>query len=282
MFIKQHNKNQYGIAEGFYIRNFTAHYAIPKDINEIYSTQDYDLFLENEQKNIEQKYPLIDNEMIHHRDVIIISDGYNFSNLHKVLAKVPKSVAIIATNGALKYWELLQSFSNTPRSITYYVVNNPYEECSDFLPDRHRYYPKCIASIRTNPDFLHGYSGLKYFYCPPETKDYSGINLKSSYKIDDYRNPICASLGLAYKFGAKRILLFCCDEYFEDERPAAIQLENNLWCYPQQLKSNRIIDAYCHWFKKEKINIATTNNIKQDNLSYIKPQEEEILEFFNE
>jgi hypothetical protein len=279
MIIKKHkNKNQYAVVDGVYVRDFTAFGPIPVDINRLYTEADHALNVANELENMNHRTPSIDNEQIQHHNVVIVSDGYDFKNKQKLLALLPKDVAIIAVNGALKKWQLVGDKSETKRAINYYVTNNPYEECLNYLPTEHRYYPKCVASTRTNPKFIRLYQGLKYFYCPTENEVFSGIRQRPSYRIDDYRNPICAALGLAYRFKAFNILLFCCDDSFVDERPSAIQLENGLWCYQQQIMSQKIIEANCFWLKSQNIKVNDfSSGIKYDNAPYINLNEAEMI-----
>lgn len=282
--IKKHkNKNNYLVQDGIYIRDFTSQNVPYIDLNNILENQDYDLCMENELNNITCKYPTIDNEQFVHKKIVIISDGYDFDKKQEMLINLPKDVAIIAVNGSLKKWRLLPRLSGLGKSINYYVVNNPYHESINFIPDIHQYYPKCIASIRTNTKFLKKYNGMKYLYFPTINEKFSGAGVKCDYYIDDYRNPVCAALGLAYRFGAVKILLFCCDDSFKDNRPGSIKLDNDLYCYPQQNISKNIIDANCYWFKKEKISITDSSSAgKYDNIAYIKSEEQKILEYFNE
>jgi len=282
MIIKKHkNKNQYAIVDGVYVRDFTAYGPIPVDLNRLYSAADHQLFIENESENISYKMPGIDNEEMNHPHVVIVSDGYNFDKHQHLLGKLPKNVAIIAVNGALRQWKLVGEKAEVKRSINYYVVNNPYQECLRFLPDTHRYYPKCVASTRTNPSFLRAYQGLKYLYSPTENEVYSGIKVRPAYRIDDYRNPICAALGLAYRFKAYKILLFCCDDSFADQRPTAVGLSNGLWCYPQQMASMKIIDANCHWLKTQNIEVKDFSSAgNYVNAPYINLKEDEIERYF--
>ena len=99
--------------------------------------------------------------------------------------------------------------------------------------------------------------------------------------IDDYRNPVCAALGIAYRMNAKKIMLFCCDDSFVDERPAAEKLENGLWAYPQHKISYRIIDGIGYWLKEKEIGIMNhSSGIKYVNIPYI--SQENLLNYFGE
>ena len=70
--------------------------------------------------------------------------------------------------------------------------------------------------------------------------------------LDDYRNPICAAINLAFHFGVKRLMLMCCDESYSQERPSCVKLHNNLYTYPQHIISQKIIDANLYWLTHQK------------------------------
>ena len=119
-----------------------------------------------------------------------------------------------------------------------------------------------------------------YYPTPEETFNTSYKN--SNYCIDDYRNPVCAGIGLAYQLGANKIFLFCCDDVFEYERPGADKVNNDLWMYPQHKLSHELIDSNLYWIKNsdhQEISVGHNSlGLIYDNSSYIK--EENIEEFF--
>jgi hypothetical protein len=165
------------------------------------------------------------------------------------------------------------------RTMTFYVVNNPYPECVSFLPKSHRYYPNIVASTRTHPEFLEAYRSQPYMYRPTPDLDYSG-SWDVGAVLDDYRNPVCAAISLAVKRGARRILLLCCDDAFEDERPGAVRMENGLWQYPQQITCQRIIDKQLFWTRRMGIRVGDcSSGIEYENAEYINP--EDVLGFFD-
>lgn len=243
---KHHNGNEYFLTQqNMWVRNFTKQMVPYLDLNKTISVQDQFPILENEIINNRQRYPWIDTEDFTHRKIIIVSDGYDFKNKQHLLANCPKDVVLMGVHGALHNWNL------KGRSLNYYIVNNPYQECLNYLPKRGFGYPRCIASTRTNYKFMANYRGTKYRYCPVADASYAGTNSQEiDYKIDDYRNAICAAINLAYRFGVEKLLLFCCDDSFADERPGALSLANKLWTYPQQLTSHGLIDANLHWLKQ--------------------------------
>lgn len=279
MRIKQHhNKNEYLLTpSGLWVRNFAKTSVPYLDINRLTPEGDYQTLLENEVNNSKHRYPWVDTEGFRHPNVVIVMDGHGFAERHKVLAPLPAAeVAVMAVNGALARWKVSE------RSPTYYVVNNPYHECVAYLPKR--VFPKCIASTRTNHGFLKEYKGTKYRYVPVSDDTYTGPGTHEvEYQIDDYRNPVCAAVGLAYRFGVRKLLLLCCDDSFAEERPGAEPLPNGLWAYPQQRFAHSLIDGSLYWLRKADPEIQVrdcSDGLEYENASYITP--EEIRAFFED
>lgn len=277
--IKKHkNKNDYILASNIWVRDFTKNKIKPIDINSLSSKKDFEIYLNNEIKNIKSKNLFIDSEPSGFSKAVIISDGLNFNTKQLILSKLNyKDVAVIGVNGSLASWQMI----NEPkRMMNFYFINNPYKEASYFLPKKHRYYPKCIASIRTDHEFISNYNGSIYYYSPVMDQNYSSNLFESSYKIDDYRNPICGAISFSYKLGVNKLLLLCCDDSFEKEKPGSVFV-NDAWCYPQQISSNEIIDGCLFWLKNKNINIAYhSSGVKLQNAEYIKY--EDIEPFFME
>ena len=283
MRIKKHNNgNEFLLTkENMWVRNFTKSGVPYIDINKTYNKNDYFIFLKNEIQNSFERYAWIDTENFHHDKVVIISEGYNFSEKHLNLMKtLPKDVAIIGVNQSLKMWK------SPERNMTYYLINNPYDECMKFMPRKNRGLPKCITSTRTNYEFLFNYKekGSIYKYCPVSEEDYNGkIYEKTKYQIDDCRNPVCAAIQLCYQFGTEKILLFCCDDSFNQERPGSEKLHNGLWQYPQQNIAHGLIDATVYWLKSMKYSETYLKDHSSgplyENAVYI--DEDEIQSFFN-
>jgi hypothetical protein len=224
--------------------------------------------------------------------VVIISDGYNFRWKHLVLAKMPKDVFIIAVNRAMGNWKLMtpQVPEEFRKPINAYVVNNPYQECVSYLPSSESpYYPTCIASTRTNHRFVERYMGNLYVYDPVIENSF-GQEMQARWSVDDYRNPVCAAIGLAYRFGVKRLMLVSCDDSFDERRDFAIQLPNGLWTYPQQNRAHEIIDANLYWLthqekempEEEEVVVADwSDGLKYANARYIST-EQEAMSFFRD
>lgn len=265
--------------QNMWVRDFTRTSFPFIDINNTISTKDHSLFLDNEIKNNKNRLQWIDTEKINHPKILIVSDGYDFSNKHKYLANLPKDVTIIAVNGALSKWDL----SN--KSINYYVANNPYAECMRHFPRKTKAFPKMIVSPRTNHEFVMSYKGMKYRYYPVNESTYCSLGIKeASWQIDDYRNPICAAIGLAFRFGVEKLMTFCCDDSFSDERPGANKLENGLWMYPQHEVAHGLIDGNLYWLTKQVYTEIRardcSSGLNYKNASYINI--DDVVSFFGE
>ena len=158
-------------------------------------------------------------------------------------------VIIIGTNDTLREWHIR-------KIMHYYIANNPYPDCMYLIPQNPVIFPKLIASTRTHPGFIDKMQTLTYVYAPTPDAHYSGIKSEANYFIDDYRNPICAAIVLAYHFGVKKLMSFCCDDVYEEKRPSTEQLNNGLWMYPQQKIAHNLIDGNLYWLRSGGINIA--------------------------
>lgn len=283
MRIKKYKSNEYILSQdGTWVRDPFKH-SSPLDINP-FNKEDYSLIFNNEHANKRQSYPIFEKNLGTFKDVIIVSDGYDFENKQKILSEISNDVCILAVNGALKHWSLVGESCPQAlrRRINYYIISNPYEESVLNLPEQHRYYPNCLASMRTNPKFLQAYRGNKITFNPVKNENFSYKIDNLGSTVDDYRNVICASINLACCLGVRKLMLFCCDDSFDKERPSAIHLENGLWTYEQQIKSNQIIDSLLHWVNKQNIEVCNySNGPKLHNATYIKT-EEEVKEFFEE
>src|ERR1019366_4413894 len=100
--IKKHaNKNEYLLTEaGIWVRNFHRLVVPYLDINKLTEESDYARILKNEIINGKTRHPWVDSEDLSHDEMVIVSDGYGFKEVHKILAKLNKRVAIMAVNGA--------------------------------------------------------------------------------------------------------------------------------------------------------------------------------------
>lgn len=284
MNIRKHpSGNEYLRAGNAWIRNFTKERVASLQIGHLFSEQDYQLVLRNEEMN--KNKPMVSDEVLSFKKVLIVSDGYKFAERHKIISKLPKDVCVLAINKAMRKWSLLSQ--NTPisdrRTINAYVINNPYKEAVDFLPSKEsRYYPTCVSSTRTNNDFIRSYLGDVYMYRPTFENTF-GYDTPEKYHIDDYRNPVCAAIGLAYRFGVEKLMLMCCDDSFEDRREGAIHLLNGLWTYEPLIRSHEIIDANLYWLThqedKEVKVVDYSSGPEYVNAAYIN-NDEDVCSFF--
>jgi hypothetical protein len=279
MRIKKFRNNEYVLAESVWVRN-PAVKSKAVDINSM-SRDDISLFVVNEQENSRFSHMQMEEATGSlSTDVVVASDGFGWAKKHLALGSLPNSlVGVYGVNGSLARWSMVGEKAPVKRTMAFYVANNPYPECMNFLPKAHRYYPNIVASTRTNPKFLAAYRSQPYLYKPTPDLDYTG-SWDVEAVLDDYRNPICAAISLAVWRGAKRILLLCCDEAFEEKRPGAVKMENGLWQYPQQITCQKIIDKQLFWLRRMGIIVGDcSSGIEYENAEYIK--DEDILKFFD-
>lgn len=282
MIIKKHKtSNEYVLtSQNVWVRNPLISFAKPLDLNKFTSERDCKLFLENEAHHRTLGLNEVDFETRRFPNVLIVSDGYEFKEKQKELEKFNENVMVIGVNGSLAKWCYADKNDRYKRTMDWYLANNPYPECKRYLP-KHKYFPSCMVAARTNIDFVKDYKGKRYIYSPTPDRLYSGLLNFSGVYIDDYRNPICAAIGVALAFRAKKIMLFCCDDSFEDERPGTVRLENGLWCYPQHLTTFGIIDMLAWWLKKAEISIVDHSlGMKYKEIPYITV--DQAIEFFDE
>lgn len=286
MIVKKHKSgNEFIFAGGMWIRNFTKEVIQPVSLSSMFQSDEFDAIVQNEELN--KNYPKISEENIFFDKMVIVSDGHNFENIHTIISKFPKNVAVLTVNKALKKWKLIGNHvrDEDRRTINAYVVNNPHEEARFYLPEKdHQYFPVCISSTKTNAAFLKKYKGDIYTYVGNQETKF-GMVRNEVYYIDDYRNPICACIGLAHRFKVKSLMLMCCDDSFDDQRDFAVKLENGLWTYPQHIKSHEIIDANLHWLthqQEKEIKVANySSGPDYVNAAYIS-SEEEAIRFFSD
>jgi hypothetical protein len=278
-------RNEYIRAGDIWVRNFAKFGVSPVTPNGslFNSSEDQSIILHNEATNGTYNIANIaEEDHISFDKILIISDGYQFETKHRILADLPSDVAVFAINGAFSRWSIMSE--NIRRPINFYIVNNPYTDCMKYLPKKNRYYPSCIASRRTNPEFLRQYKGNLFVYEPTPTNSF-GLSKSVPYYIDDYRNSVCAAIGMAFQFGVTKLMLMCCDGSFVEERPASEKLPNGLWTYPHHNKNHGIIDANLYWLTHQE-NVAVSvadhsSGLEYQNAHYIE-SEEDIHKFFVE
>lgn len=268
--IKKHkNKNNYFLTKSsLWVRDFTSS-AHPEDINKLTTSKDYDLILKNEMKNATLNIASIDSEMVYSPNIIIVSDGFEFEKKQHLLKNV--KATIIGTNRSLAKWKA--------GKMDWYLANNPYSSCLSYLPTSHNYYPRCIVSNRTHSEFIVKYRsrlGVINRYTPTKDKNFSSSYFpRPVYHLDDYRNPLCAAISLAYRWQVQKLLLFCCDDVFSDERSGAQKIKDN-WMYPQHEIAKDLIDGNLFWLSQIGVKIGNYSAVDYDNATY----EEDIINFF--
>lgn len=271
---KNKNGNQYKITKnGMFVRNPFIKNVPYIDINtNLFSQEDYKLIINNEFENSKTNYPWIDTEFNSGKKFLILSDGIGFKKNSKELLKlIPNDVKIIGVNNILK---------NITRSIHYYLINNPYKDCLNYI-NKLKYFPRCIFSTRTNPEFLRNYKNLKYKYRSVSNNNFSmGFSNESSFYLDDYRNPICAALNLLFKFDVEKILICYGVDGFKEELPGT-SLEDGYYFYNKQNIAREIINDCIFWAKDKEISIGSLGEFHEfKNAKYITLNE--ITEFFND
>lgn len=267
--IKIHkNKNEYFLTEDkIWVRNFAKIGIKPIDINNFYFEKEIQMLLDNEIKNGELQSLDLMSELKDVKKILIISDGYGFKEAGNLIEQLPNDVKIITNYGACRFWE----FKRLPN---YMVITNPFDDALLHLPTK--IFPYLIASSRTNNNFLKRYVNtiIKYYPTPDENYE-SPSSRNNSLHIDEYRNSIATSIGIAYKMNCEKLCIAYPLNAYEKQRPATEKIEDTeLYCYPQQRIARNIIDANIFWYKlaRPKCNICYTgikNSIKFAN--YIEP-----------
>lgn len=278
VFKRHRNKNDYlATPSGLWVRDFGKS-AVPVDINDLTAESEYTALTRNELENRDFNLPAIDGERIYAPNLLIVSDGYNFQSVLPALAGLSKKVTVIGVNRSLARWDAKVRMS-------YYLTNNPYQEALTCLPALSTYYPRCICSVRTNPDFIRRYlhrGGYVYRYTPPPTRTFRGASPTPLYAVDDYRNPVCAAVVLAHRFHAERVALVCCDDVFRDERPGAERLPNGMWLYKPQRTAHELIEANLYWLTHQpgrKVRVVNCSSGPEYNrVPYITP--DSLTDFF--
>lgn len=273
--IKKHrNRNDYYYAgSGLWVRNFTKEGVPPSDINQLIPVSDMQIMLHNEHANHLKGLQRIDTESFTWHKVAIVAGGLGFDKDQQLLESIPADVTILGVNETLKQW-------TNNQKMHFYIVNDPYETCLQLLPTHQRVWPRCIASSRTNYKFLESFNGMIYEYSPVCDRGYSGFSSEAEYFIDDYRNAVCASIGLAHQFKVQKMLLLWCDDAFETEKVGSTRLVNGNWIYPPQMISHELIDGNLFWLKSKGVKIGYhSNGPEYKHAAYI--TNSEFQEFFD-
>jgi len=240
--LKQHKtNNEYFKIEDIWVRNFLKKKAIPLDLNRFFKEEEIKLIIDNEIKNSKMNLTNLYQENFNYEKAIIISDGYGFEKHIDLIESLPPRTCLITVNLAAKLW-------NAKVLPTFMLISNPDYSCKSQMPIR--VFPRLLASRRTNNDFLSNYKNLVYLYDVVPDEWYQSPNSKASdLFIDEYRNPICAALGLCNYFGVNKIFLGYCADAYTEERAGTVKIQDGFYNYPQQNLANKIIDASLLWYK---------------------------------
>jgi hypothetical protein len=253
--IKLHkNKNDYYLTdENIWVRNFLKQNVVPKDINNFYGKEEVKTLLENEMVNQEIQTLDFFSETITHKKILIISDGFGFSDSSSWLDRLPKDVKIITVYGASRFWK-------SKRLPDYMVFTNPFEDSLTCLPER--IFPFLIASTRSCNKFIKRYPNKIFRYNTTPDENYeSPISHKSADYVDEYRSSISAAIIIASKMKCEKLCIAYPINAYEKQRPGTEKIEDtNFYFYPQQKIAKNIIDANLFWQKLGKSNT---------NISYI-------------
>lgn len=112
----------------------------------------------------------------------------------------------------------------------------------------------------------------------PSGEEGFGHKRHEKFCIDDYRSPVCAAIGLSYRFGIEKLAMVCCDDSFDYGKEGAVKLHNGLWTYPNHVENFEIIDTNLYWLtRQENKNVAVADwsgGIKYKNATYINELEQ--------
>lgn len=240
VFKKHKNKNEYLQVDNYWIRNFFNPTGKPQDVNILYHETELEEILNNEVRNTKLGYQEVNEGIYSCNDVLIVSDGHGF-NEHKKFNKLRDDLCVITVNHAARFWEA----DHLPN---FFLINHPKADCLSFMPNK--LFPLLLASRRTHTAFLKNYKNDVYLYDPvPEEYYQSIISAESELHIDDYRNPICAAIGVAKILQAKNIYLAFCSSAYMEERPGTSKVEDGLYQYPLQQTADKIVDGNLFWYK---------------------------------
>lgn len=235
------SRNEYISVGPYWVRNFAKQNVHPLEINSLYEDDEIKVLINNELANSKMNLPNILEENFKFNNVLIISDGYGFEDHADLLDGVGDDLCVICIRNAARYWQAL-------KFPDFLLVQNPFDNIAAQMPEKS--FPKLIASRRTNSSFVLKYRNVKYLYDAVCDLKYQSPSSKTSKKfIDEYRNPICAALGCAFNFEAKNIFFAYCSDAYKEKRPGCEEVAEGLFCYPQQILANKIINANMFWQK---------------------------------
>jgi hypothetical protein len=239
--IKRHkNRNEYFKVDNYWVRNFGKEHVEIRDLNNFYEDTEYKQLISNEVNNAKLDFANISSENFTFENIVVVSDGFNFDEHQETIVELPTGTCIITVNQALRLWKS----SAYPE---YYLICNTSDSAMSVLPNK--IFPKLFASRRTYGNFVKRYKNIGYFYDPvPDFTYQSPFSKESALLIDDYRNPICAALGIAFNLRVSRIFLAYCSHAYKEHRDGTQKIGEGIFQYPQQKLADKIVDANIFWY----------------------------------
>lgn len=233
------DNNEYCLSGQTWVRNFLNEFVPAYDINNLYSDEEIRKCIENEISNSKIGISNIETESFSFEKVFIVSSGFGFKENYVNLFQninINRNNVVFSVNNVPKLW----MYEKRPQ---YYISSN-FQGSNNFM-----FQPILVASSRSSYDAIKAYKNLKYFYNPcPNYKFQSPFSIDSISYIDDYRNPICASLGICSRFNVKEIYLAFCSEGYNFYKPGMNKV-NDFYIYPEQEIANDIINKIIFWMK---------------------------------
>ena len=239
-FKKHENQNEYLHYGNHWIRNFSGVNINPADINNFFKNEDVRILADNEIRNSNHRYPVLEPDLFNRfQDILIIGDGIGFED-HKLINYIRPNVCCFVVNQAARLWE-------SQVQPEFMLVNNPFETVMNSMPVRN--FPKLIANRKTHYQFIRSYRNIIYLYdSVPDSNYESSISKNTDLHFDDYRNPICAIISLANKYLKGNVYLAFCSSGFKQNRDATVQIEEGIYQYPVQITADQIIDGNLFWY----------------------------------
>lgn len=255
------DRNEYSLADSIWVRNFAREDTKPLDINDLYTNDEIRICIENEVRNSKIIVPNISTENFDFKSVVIISNGYGFRENHKKLVESINNYdgrQVLSVNNTIISW-------NATKYPNFYLTN------SFNKPSSMNFLPRLICSQRMDYDFLKNYRNNKFVYSPTPNYKFSSPNsIDETCFIDEYRNPICASISCSHKFRASRIFLAFCSEGYETKKEGMIDVGDGIFMYPQQILANNIINHMIFWYRYSNPSVKIFYTGNKNSFSFAK------------
>lgn len=252
---------------GYWVRNFFSDIG---DYKFDYYNHDIKELTNNEIMIKSLNIPSIDKEIIRTEKIAIISSGTDIENCRNIIKKlINKKYFLLGVNDIL----------NKGIFPNYYINCDTTNYCIRHIPKKARILPQLIVSSKSCAEFVKLYKskGSVYYYIPTMNSKYNLKN-KSSYTIDDYRDPICAAINFASRWSTD-IVLISPQNFFKEMKDGMEKIDDNKYIYPQQKISHYFADSLCYWAKEEggcDISVVSTG-MKYENANNLSIEQAEEL-----